>query len=472
MLKPFLPITLLFMSVMPVVMGQDDTSTHFPNTNTGNHLKALMDCMNEPDPEKRIDFLTKGFTEKGAVAVASRQEWVSGNQEIALVAILHNKEHEIQAVFSDSNGKSIKILLSMSKEPPHAIHSVMVTPHYGEVIHSKLSSTKIVSELEAYIDQLPKKNDFSGSVLLSRGDKVLFKKAYGLASRRYGVSNNTDTKFNLGSMNKMFTAVSVLQLVQQRKLSLDERLSKYVGEEWLARDISDKIRISHLLSHTSGLGSYFNDRFAESSRARFRELDDYQPLIAEETLAFEPGSRWQYSNTGMLLLGVVIEKVSGKNYFDYVRQHVYKQANMVDTDCFDMDHPVSNLAIGYWKEDDQWKNNLFRHVIRGGPAGGGFSTVEDLHRFSLALLNFQLLDQKHTRMLVTPKPNSPAYGYGFELVKTGTGLVVGHGGGFPGVHSKLDMFVDAGFTAVVLSNADGAAKPVVEKIRELVARAK
>ena len=134
-----------------------------------------------------------------------------------------------------------------------------------------------------------------------------------------------------------------------------------------------------------------------------------------------------------------------------------------------MDKPVPNLAIGYFKDDDgQWTNNLFSHVMRGGPAGGGFSTVGDLHRFSLALLNFKLLDATHTRMLFTPKPNSPSYGYGFQVEETNGEPVIGHGGGFPGIHSKLDIYPDAGLTVAVLANSDRSAGPVVNKVRSLI----
>ncbi|QEG22925.1 serine hydrolase [Mariniblastus fucicola] len=334
----------------------------------------------------------------------------------------------------------------------------------------QLPSAEIVSEWTSLVDDLAAKDKFSGTILLARDNEVLLKKAFGLASRRFDVSNNVKTKFNLGSMNKMFTAVSVLQLVQQGKLSLDDRLSKYVDESWLPREITDKIQITHLLSHTSGLGSYFGDKFANTSREFVRELDDYKPMVADEKLAFEPGTRWQYSNTGMFILGVVIEKASGQSYFDFVREHVYKPAKMADSDCYDMDKPVKNLAIGYFKKDNErdWSNNLYRHVIRGGPAGGGFSTVDDLFNFSQALLKFELLDEEHTKMLVTPKPNSPGYGYGFEIEQTPAGVVVGHGGGFPGIHSKLEIYPDAGFTVIMLSNMDRTGSPVVNKIRRLI----
>ena len=339
----------------------------------------------------------------------------------------------------------------------------------------KLTDAEMVKELQAFVQRLADADAFSGTVLLAKDGKVLFKGAYGLASKRFNVPNRVDTKFNLGSMNKMFTGVAIAQLVQSRKLSLDDPLSKFVSSDWLAPDITDKIRIKHLLTHTSGLGSYFNEKYQESSKALFRELDDYKPLIVDSTLAFEPGTDWAYSNTGMFMLGVVIEKVTGQSYYDYIRDNITGPAGMANTDCYEMDKPVPNLAIGYSRErgpsGSQWTNNLYKHVLRGGPAGGGFSNVEDLLRFDIALRGHKLLSPASTDLLWSGKPklNSPDYSFGFGIGGTPDDRIVGHGGGFAGINSNLDMFLDSGYTAVVLSNYDGGAQSVSGKIQELLA---
>jgi CubicO group peptidase (beta-lactamase class C family) len=316
---------------------------------------------------------------------------------------------------------------------------------------------------------------FSGTVLVAHGDELLFEGAWGEASRRYGVPNRLDTKFNLGSMNKMFTAVSVMQLVEAGKLSLEDPLSKYVGEEWLPKEVAERIRIEHLLTHTSGLGSYFNETYVESARDRFREIDDFQPLVEGDTPAFEPGTDWSYSNTGMLLLGPVIEKASGQGYFDYVREHVYGPAGMTATDSYDMDRPVPNLAMGYTLQHGEWYENTFMHVIRGGPAGGGFSTAPDLLRFARALRDGTLVSPESREAMWSPKPelSSPGYGYGFQIGGTPENRIVGHGGGFAGISSNLDLFVGpthGGYTSIVLTNVDQGAQPVAQKIVEMIGR--
>jgi CubicO group peptidase (beta-lactamase class C family) len=196
-------------------------------------------------------------------------------------------------------------------------------------------------------------------------------------------------------------------------------------------------------------------------------------LAKGDSLAFEPGTRWSYSNTGMLVLGKVIEAASGQDYFSDVREHIYRPAGMTGSDSYELDYVNPNLAVGYDKEfladgTKRFRNNIFMHVIRGGPAGGGYSTVEDLLRFAEALKAGKLVGQKYVEMLTTAKPelNSPQYGFGFGVDPATN--IVGHGGGFPGISSNLDIFKGTGYVAAVQSNYGGAAMPVVEKIRALV----
>jgi CubicO group peptidase (beta-lactamase class C family) len=315
-------------------------------------------------------------------------------------------------------------------------------------------------------------------VLLAKDGKVLFKNAYGLASKRFDVPNRIDTKFNLGSMNKMFTAVAVAQLVERGKLSFDDPVSKYLSADWLPRDVTDKITVRHLLTHTSGLGSYFNEKYQLSSRMRFRDLDDYRVLVAADRPSFKPGTSWKYSNTGFLLLGVIIERVTGMSYFDYVQKHIHGPAGMTNTACYAMDRPVPNLAIGYTKvgqgADAHWENNLYKHVIKGAAAGGGFSTVEDLLRFDQAMRANKLVKAETAAVLWTPTEQSNKgrpYGMGFGIDGQLGNRIVGHSGGFSGINAELLMYLDKGYTVAVMANYDGAATVVADQLREWLARA-
>ena len=343
----------------------------------------------------------------------------------------------------------------------------------GAHIETKLTTKQVVEKLDHYLKAQVKKDTFSGNVLVAKKGKILYQASFGEASKRFNVKNNLETKFNLGSMNKMFTAVAVMQLIESEKLKLTDTLDKFVDETWLPKSISKKIQIQHLLTHSSGLNNYFNRTFMGDSKRRYRNLNDFKALVVDDPLQFEPGTDNRYSNTGMLMLGVVIENVSGENYFDYIDKHIYQRASMINSGSFEMDQPVPNLAIGYEpsnKNKTGWMNNLFLHVVKGGPAGGGFSTLADMHHFALALTKYELLNQALTEQVYSAKPNfhSPNYGYGFNISGTEGNRIIGHRGGFPGILANLSIYLDSDYISVVLSNYGRSAQPVVTEINRLI----
>jgi len=337
-----------------------------------------------------------------------------------------------------------------------------------------LSQADFLNSVEELVTRLCGSNLFSGAVLVAQEDKVLWQHACGEASKRFHVPNNIETRFNLGSMNKMFTATAVARLVEQGRLSFQEPIVKYVDESWLPKEITSKITIHHLLTHTSGLGSYFNDTYMKGSRELYRSVSDFKPLVRGDKPAYEPGERFQYSNTGMLLLGVVIESATGKPYFDAIRELIYEPAGMKRSDSYDMDLPVENLAIGYSPDSESpygWRNNLYQHVIKGGPAGGGFSTVGDLHRFARAMITGKLVSPDMLRTMWTDY-SGEYYGYGFGVESGPNGKIVGHSGGFSGINSTLDIYVDRGTIVAVMSNISQGANPLAQKIKKLLEQTK
>jgi CubicO group peptidase (beta-lactamase class C family) len=409
------------------------------------------------------------------------------DRHLNFIAMVHDRTRgvEFQRVQEEKPGEAIVVLknkltggfegllVRVEPESPHRIAGIglrRVKPPADAKPVARLTDEQMARELEAFISKLAGADVFSGAALLARDGKVIYKNAFGIANKDFNAPNRIDTKFNLGSMNKMFTSVAIAQLVERGKISFDDPLSKFLPE-FPSKEAAEKIKIKHLLCHTAGLGSYFNSKFMESSRARFRTTSDFMELAKEEKLSFEPGTRWSYSNTGMLTLGAVIEKATGQSYYDYVRENIYKPAGMINSDCYDLDRVNPNLAVGYEKDytDDgvRFRNNIFSHVIRGGAAGGGYSTVEDLLRFDVALRSNKLVGAEYVKLLLSPKPElkSPGYGYGFQIDQENQ--IAGHGGGFEGISSNLDMFLSSGYTAVVLSNYGGASFPVLEKMREL-----
>lgn len=323
------------------------------------------------------------------------------------------------------------------------------------------SQADCLGQVQDLCDRGARAGVFSGTVLIARGSEVLFEYACGAANKRYDVPNNPDTKFNLGSANKMFTAVAVAQLVERGLLSFTDTVDQYIDDTWLPASVTRRITIHHLLSHTSGLGNYFNETFFSGSRARFRAIDDFKPLVRDDLPAFTPGERFEYSNSGMLLAGVIIERVTGMSYYDYVREAIYAPSGMLDTDCYDIDAPVPNLAMGYIPLVDPpnrrsasgWRENIFEHVAKGGPAGGGYSTVRDLQRFANSLVSGALVGPEMRQALWTDYAGV-GYGYGFNVEKTASGTMIGHGGGFPGVSASFRVALDTGYVVIVLSNYD------------------
>jgi D-alanyl-D-alanine carboxypeptidase len=336
-----------------------------------------------------------------------------------------------------------------------------------------ISEKEVVEKTSAFLEELDARGDFSGAVLIAKDGVPIFKKAYGYANKSFNVPNQVDTKFNLGSMNKMFTATAIMQLVEKGKIKLDGKIIDYVPD-YPNKDVAERVTIHQLLTHTGGLGNYWTQEFIRSSKDLYREVEDYLPLFGNDPLLFEPGSQFSYSNAGFMVLGLIIEKVTGENYFGYVRENVYKPCGMINTDAYENDYVVPNLAVGYTRmqaRPGELKNNLFLHVVKGGPAGGGYSTVEDLLSFANALMNNKLLSKKNREMMTTGKVQTEPhimYCYGFrDRVENGH-HIGGHTGGFPGIGGYLGIFTDLGYTVAVLSNFDNGASEPTLFIEELL----
>jgi len=349
---------------------------------------------------------------------------------------------------------------------------VPAKPPAGFANLTKLDDAGLAREFDAYLLQLAAKDEFSGAVLIARDGKPLFKKAYGLANREHDVPNRTDTRFRLGSMNKMFTAVAVAQLVERGQLSFDDPIGKHLPAGWVAPEVGTQVRVRQLLNHTSGLRDYL-EPVLERAIYEFSDLEDYREIAASETPAFEPGSKWSYSNTGFLLAGVIVAHVSGMDYFEYIRRNVYGPAGMKSSDHYDHTIPTPGLADGYFRHEGEIHKNTLLLAPRGTSAGGGYSTVEDLLAFDIALRSEELLSAEMRDWLFTPDPerNSPSYGYGFMVHELAPDWEVGHGGTFPGTTAQLAMFLDSGYTFVALCNGLGA-QAAYNKAIELIERAK
>jgi CubicO group peptidase (beta-lactamase class C family) len=301
--------------------------------------------------------------------------------------------------------------------------------------------------------ELADEDAFAGAVLVGRDGAVLLEDAWGQADREAGTTNTVDTRFRVGSMNKMFTSVATLQLVEDGTLALDEPIGTYLPD-YPNADLASTVTVRHLLAHTGGTGDIFGPEFDEH-RLELREHSDYVELFGERGVQFEPGSRWEYSNYGFILLGAVIEAVTGESYYDYVREHVFQPAGMTSTDSLPEDEDVPDRPVPYGRPfgpDGAWEPVLDTLPYRGTAAGGGYSTVGDLFRFAEALQTGTLISPE-TLAEATSDQEGEGYGYGFQ-VGTDPSTRWGHGGGAPGMNGDLRVYPELGYVVVVLSNLD------------------
>jgi len=361
--------------------------------------------------------------------------------------------------------------LEVQPAGPHRIVSLslMAIPRPAAFPIPRLSESAALAAVKGLAEKNAAADRFSGAVLIAKNGGVLFSGAYGLADREKKIPNALYTRFRIGSMNKMFTAVAVLQLAETGKVKLTDPLGKYITD-YPNQDIATKVTIHQLLTHTGGTGDIFGPEFA-AHRKELRTLNDYVTLYGKRGPEFEPGSRWSYSNYGMVLLGVVIERVTGQTYYDYVQDHIYKPVGMPSTGSLPEDQAVPDLSIGYMRSPGtgEWVRNTDTLPYRGTSAGGGYSTVGDLLRFATALLSHKLLNADSTELLISGKVEAGAggkYAYGFEdqRDKDGNGWV-GHGGGAPGMNADLRIYPKSGYVVAVLANLD---PPAAQRISEFL----
>jgi D-alanyl-D-alanine carboxypeptidase len=359
-----------------------------------------------------------------------------------------------EPIGADANAR---IELPATKQPARALNLVL----------HRMTEADALKGLSARADKLAGEDELSGAVLVAKDGRVLFSHAYGLADRKRRIPNTLRTRFRIGSMNKMFTAVATLQLVEAGKVKLAAPLGTYLPD-YPNRDVATKVTIHQLLTHTGGTGDIFGPDF-DAHRAELRTLADYVKLYGKRGLEFKPGSRWAYSNYGFILLGVVIEKVTGQSYYDYVHAHIYAPAGMTSSGSLPENRAVPDRSIGYTKPPGTtaWTPNTDTLPYRGTSAGGGYSTVEDLTRFAHALLSHKLLGPDATKLLITGKVKAgpgARYAYGFEDARDANGNGwIGHGGGAPGINGDLRIYPKSGYVVAVLANID---PPAAQRISE------
>jgi len=471
-------ICLLAVAVLFVLVGEFSlfakASSTIPDTPAGKRVKESLDIINSGDMDRIRDFTSTQFTPRFIKLFGKErlfQVYYRFFEKYKGLEFHKARESEplrFVAVFRcRRTGSAYLFGLTVHAKSPHKIRGMtllpMAHPDQPESLESLIEKEK-VEMLESYLDIFGESKVFSGAVLLAKNGRVIFQKAHGLADRQENVFNQIDTRFNLASINKMFTAVAVAQLCEQGKMSYNDLIGKYLDSDWISPKISNKVQVKHLLSHTSGIGiSKGDDNLVYLEKyisKKFRRIDDYKIMTQGAFLKSDPGKESSYSNIGFHLLGAIIEKVSGESYYDYVQAHIFDVAGMKETGFDEFDRLAPNTARGYVKEQNNgkisWRSNESDCNWKGTPAGGAYSTVGDLLKFEQALKKNSLVSKETRDLLFAPKKELGArsYGYGFSVRQFEDQLKVGHTGGYTGINNHFSMYLNNGYTVIILCNID------------------
>jgi CubicO group peptidase (beta-lactamase class C family) len=464
--------SLLLLIICLLLNGESSALGSSFNTNTKRQLSNILRAVNSGREETIRKFITANYSES-ALGGRSPQDatafWMLNykySHGFDLRRLEKVEGSEISALLQARLTEQF-FRLSFKIEPtqPYRIQNITFLPIElpdGMAKGKKPGETQIARILDAYMQKLVAADVFSGEVLVAKDANQIFRRAYGMADESKSQPNQPETSFNLASMSKMFTAVSIAELVAEGKLSFEDKVGKLLPD-YPNKEVGEKVTVHQLLTHTSGMGNTFTRR-------------------PKNPLLFEPGTKFQYSTDGFLVLGLIIEKISAMKYADYVREHVFKPAGMVNSGALEGRTPPLNRAVGYSNVDysngkidlKNRKSTSFMGSDNGTSGGGSSSTVEDLLLFSLALRQYKLLSREYTNLVLTGKvptsfdPNIK-YGYGTFDRRINGVRIVGHGGDAPGVSSAFEMYPELGYTVIVLANRDqSVASAVAMKIRMML----
>lgn len=463
-------IALIFVFILSTGISTFAGPAEFPDTPAGKRAREILGLLNQGDEDAARQYIESGYTPGFRDAFPMSQHLgmfqMTGKMfpQLALGQVVESLDTGIRVALRSASTKAwLHLDLQVEPQAPHRILSMGLFPGDppedapgdsgpAATAEEKKVPFSSIEGLDAYLVRRTADNEFSGVVLAARNGDPMFHKAYGLANRTFGVPNQPDTRFNIGSLNKLFTSVAIAQLAEKGKLGLDDLLGTHL--KGFAPEAAEKVTIRHLLQMRSGWGDYWGNETYLATRNDLRTVGDYITFLKDVPLSFEPGTDNTHSNTSFEILGAVIEKVSGLDYFEYIRRHIYQPAGMTRSDSYHRDGPAQDLATGYTDMNPadpegtgyRWANT-FMLSPRGTPAGGGYSTTGDLLRFRQALCGHKLLGENYTNLVLRQfngEPGDPFHPKGPMVLA----------GGAPGINSLFAVDLAVGWTVVVLSNYD------------------
>jgi len=325
----------------------------------------------------------------------------------------------------------------------------------------------IKAKVNSYVKDLVETKQFSGSVLVAKGDNIIINNGYGMANYDLNVPNTPKTKFRIASITKSITAMAILILADEKKLGIEDTLDKYIPDY----PNGNIITIYHLITHTSGIYELNRDEEYKNFAYKDYTLENLIEKFRDMPLDFQPAKRFEYSNSGYVLLGFIIEKVSGKTYEEYVSENIFDRLSMKDSGAFTNEHILLNKANGYSKQGEEIINSKLANLFNGG--GNLYSTVEDIYVWSKALKEGSLLSKEYNERLLTEHAyaeDDDYYGYGFVLHKPDNHIeYIYQDGGLSGYKSIYMIYPAEDFIIIILSNFDFIkVQDIAQQIKQLI----
>ncbi|MDQ6421190.1 serine hydrolase domain-containing protein [Paenibacillus sp. LHD-117] len=319
---------------------------------------------------------------------------------------------------------------------------------------------------------------FAGAVFAKNLEGTVFEQGYGYANRAEKINNSPATRFGIASGCKILTAVAILQLVEKKLIDLDTSLKDCL--EISFPNFDPKISIRHLLMHSSGIQDYFDEEFMSDYADLWKSLPMYAvtstqsflPLIQNNGMKCSPGERFSYCNAGFIILGLIVEQLTGSTFQEYVQENIFKLAGMNDSGYFRLDQLPERTAVGYIDDGLTWRSNIYSIPVIGGSDGGAFTTVYDLEKFWNALLSHSLLSERMTEMMLTPHMSindHVHYGLGVWIKKLDHEIVKYFiMGSDPGVEMQSSVYTKGNIRIHLLSNNGSGAGSIARKMEEII----
>jgi D-alanyl-D-alanine carboxypeptidase len=473
----------LSLSVFAMMLGCTRTtltraSSGIPDTPAGRALSGWLKTYNGNDTDSLVAFIGRAYAAselagRPAESVARGfRLWRRNYGEFELLRIDTSSTFSIDAwVRHGLTEAAGKVYVEVDSQPPHGITGVYLLPFASlpgeQAPRERRSDTQIARELGDYATKLEAADLFSGAVAMYRGRSPLLTRAFGMARREPPARNDVDMRFELASLSKLFTAVAVAQLVERGRLRFESTIAEALPE-YPNRATASRITVHQLLTHTSGLPDFYRNGKIRLYEDSIRSLTDYWPTFAMDTLWGEPGRAHDYSNANFVVLGAIVERLSGLRFETYVERFIFAPAGMTNSCYCDLTAPrratpYSRYTSGFGParrpEPDRWIEVPTTARRPGAPAGGGISTAADIARFGSAMLSNSLVSADMFRTMITPYVSMDGgghRGYGFEVYDWSGTRFAGHGGNFWGVMTQLDIYPETGHVVVVLSNNDAS----------------